>query len=154
MNEHSSFGASCRWVKLGSVLERWLLEISRRHKETHVPKPAISQWETLAWSFLKEERSLRENIDTLVRKACSRSKLPGNLSKTGAFYFSARIFSAMDFFGQVFPLKSEASPFGDVPAHWTDQQALEWLLIDLWQCRADQWLKLHALKLTNPFAFF
>jgi hypothetical protein len=70
------------------------------------------------------------------------------------YYLAFRIQCALDFIGLIFPPQSMSCPFSEIPRRWTNEQMIEWLLIDLWVRRFDQWIKLNAIRLFGPFPFY
>lgn len=65
-----------------------------------------------------------------------------------------RMQCANDFAGQVFLPQSAEDPFGPPPDHWTEGDLMSWLLVDLWNRKADSYLKLVALELASRFPFY
>lgn len=146
-----------RWEHLGrhlqAVAESTLFRSTDRHDLTRVKPPT---WEGLVRHYFKEELSARAETDAAIRNyVAAGDEVPLSVSTAARYYLMIRIQCAHDFLGMVFPPQSAQSPFGDDPDNsWTDRELIEWLLIDLWVRRFDHWLKLTAISLMGPFAFY
>jgi hypothetical protein len=143
-----------RWTALGDrlqhIAESSVREFTERPSYLSV-QPAT--WEALTRHYFAEELSLRDSVDSAARVVAT-GRVPGNISNDTRYYLLLRIQCAQDFLGMAFPPQSAGSPFPDVPESWSDREAIEWLLIDLWVRRFDHWLKLTAISLAGPFAFY
>jgi len=144
-----------RWFSILNFLDDLCLPVAFGSPGIrHRLNPADGGWESLTRLYFAEELFCRVEVDKLARQTARHGVLPDDISPLVRFYFLFRLECAKDFVGMLFPPEAEVSPFPDVPADWSDQQALEWLLIDLWVRRHDHWLKLNAIGARGPFAFY
>ena len=111
-------------------------------------------WEALARHYFAEESKLRSHVDIVARELVRLGGLPNGTRGDVRYYLAQRLMCALDFLGMVFPPQAESAPFGEVPAQWTDEKIIEWLLVDLWVRRFDTWLKLDAISVMGPFPFY
>jgi hypothetical protein len=143
-----------RWDELGYQLEGLLNSLFDPKKERYDLSKAAHGLEALTQHLFGEELLFRIEVDRAARHSAAHGCVPETLSATGRFYLGYRLMCALDFLGMVFPPQAQVSPFSDLPKQWTQQQAIEWLLVDLWTRRFDHWLKLNALGVTGPFPFY
>jgi|GEM_PF-2222682 len=145
-----------RWEQLGrdlqSVAESTLFQSTDLHL---LSRGRPSTWEELVRHYFKEELSSRAETDSAVRNHVAVGcEVPSSFSRAARYYLMLRIQCAHDFLGIVFPPQSQRSPFGSPGPNFTDRELIEWLLIDLWERRFDHWLKLTAIGVAGPFAFY
>lgn len=111
------------------------------------------KWENLTLHLYREEETMRSELDAVARHIAEFQELPTRTTSVGRFYLGFRIQCALDSLG-IFHPPDKASPVNDLPNDWSEQKAIEWLLIDLWARRGDHWLKLCAIGLVGPFPFY
>jgi hypothetical protein len=145
-----------RWEHVGrylqSVAESTLFRSTDRQEFTRGLPPT---WEELVRHYFKEEAAYRGETDRVVRTFVAREhEVPISLPPVVRYHLLIRIQCAHDFLGMVFPPLSDLSPFGPPSGHFSNAEVIEWLLLDLWQRRFDHWLKLTAISLRGPFAFY
>lgn len=143
-----------RWENIGQILERISYEMLLTGSGRHDMRDVEPTWEALTRFHFAKEHELRSEIDALARKIAKQQRPPEKTSPAARYYLALRFGCAMDFLGMVFPPQAAASPFGEIPAEWSNQQVIEWLLVDLWLRRFDVWLKLDAISAMGPFAFY
>ncbi|MDD2763465.1 MAG: hypothetical protein PHE83_05765 [Opitutaceae bacterium] len=143
-----------RWDAIGWRLQAWLVDLLQRDGEKHAIAAAENTWESMTLFLFPDEQASREEVDQLVRDAVRLGRLPPTISPRARYYLGYRIQCALDFEGMLFPPLSKGSPFGELRRAWSDGQLIEWLLIDLWARRHDHWLKLNAIGVLGPFAFY
>ncbi len=100
----------------------------------------------------------------LERRERARTSLEANrlakgegvmeLGEIHALWLVMRCECAADFLGQMFPPLSKNGPCQEIPAGWTEEDALAWVLTELWNRKSDSWLKLVALEWIGPFPFY
>ena len=143
------------WDDIGWYLDDAKLAILRGIKERPSYVEVQHQgWEALTRHYFAEEFRLRPEVDELARRIARRESLPDSVSADPRYYLILRIQCAQDFLGMVFPPQSTWSPLLDAPPGESEARRIEWLLIDLWNRRFDHWLKLMAVSLAGPFAFY
>jgi hypothetical protein len=143
------------WDDIGWYLDEAKLAILRGINER--PSYVDVQrrgWEALTRHYFAEELRLRPEVDELARCIARRKPVVASVSPDPRYYLILRIQCAQDFLGMVFPPQSTWSPFADAPPVRGEADRIEWLLIDLWTRRFDHWLKLTAISLAGPFAFY
>lgn len=143
------------WDDIGCYLDDAKLAVLRGTKERPAYVDVQRQgWEALTRHYFAEELRLRLEVDELARCVARRKPVAASVSADPRYYLILRIQCAQDFLGMVFPPQSTWSPFADAPPGKSEARRLEWLLIDLWNRRFDHWLKLTAISLAGPFAFY
>lgn len=145
-------GIPQRWDKMGYSLESRLHELIGYMTER--PFETDEGWENLTRQFFALHQDTKLEADDAARHLSEKGVFPETLSSGVAYILIQRIQCALDFLGMAFPPKSDRSPFGEVPPSWRDGSLIEWLLIDLWERRHDNWLKLVAIELCGPFPFY
>ena len=143
------------WDDIGWYLDDAKLAVLSGIKE----RPAYADiqhrgWEALTRHYFAEELRLRREVDELARCIARRKPVAPSASADPRYYLILRIQCAQDFLGMVFPPQSAWSPFKNAPPQHNEAERIEWLLIDLWTRRFDHWLKLTAISLAGPFAFY
>jgi len=143
-----------RWLELERMLWFWFEEITPGILSRYDPQAKDGDWQKLVLRLRSDERLRRTRIEAAISRALRTRQPPQGLSRKDAFYFGRRILCAVDHLETCWWMNSEKSPFGDIPKRWSDQSALRWLLIDLWNRRFDHWLKLHAIAKHGSFPFY
>lgn len=100
-----------------------------------------------------QERKHRATA-TLAARQLARAEGDVDVPRRDAMWVWIRCGCACDFLGQVYPPLAIRSPLGELESGWTENQAMEWLLTELWERRADTWLKLLAMEWCGPFPFY
>ena len=143
------------WNDIGWYLDNAKLAVLRGIKQRPSYVDVQHQgWEALTRHYFAEELRSRREVDELARCIARRKPIAASASPDRRYYLILRIQCAQDFLGMVFPPQSEWSPFADAPPLKSEAERIEWLLIDLWTRRFDHWLKLTAISLAGPFAFY
>jgi hypothetical protein len=147
--------ATYDWDEIGRYLGDAKLEVLRgiRERPTYVDVQRQG-WEALIRHYFAEELQLRPEVDELAHALAQRKPIAVSVSTEPRYYLILRIQCAQDFLGMAFPPSSTWSPFADVPPGESEARKIEWLLVDLWNRRFDHWLKLTAISVSGPFAFY
>jgi len=145
-----------RWEQLGRDLQSVAESILFQSTDfPNLSRERPSTWEGLVRHSFNEELSSRAETDSAVRNHVALGReVPSSVSTVARYYLMLRIQCAHDFLGMAFPPQSSFSPFPDAAQELSDRELIEWLLIDLWVRRFDHWLKLTAIGVTGPFAFY
>jgi hypothetical protein len=91
---------------------------------------------------------------TLTARRLTRGEGVLEFPEIQAVWLILRCQCASDFLGQMFPPLAKSGPCVEVAEGWTPDTALEWVLTELWERRADTWLKLVAMEWAGPFPFY
>ena len=145
---------SKRWDEAGNYMNVLLLQIIPRLESVSFQNDGDDFETTVEKLFAAEDR-LREKTDGLLLNVFSGGDALDRACPESLYMVSLRIQAAMDFLGQLFLPYSKNDPFSDpLPEEWADMEMMRWLLVDLWHRRADHWMKLVAMALRTPFAFY
>lgn len=142
------------WADIADDLAGALRHGIDAHEERHKIVEAADDWVTLTERYFAEELLARYEVDSAARLLAQENRFPTGLSTTARYYLAVRIYCAIDFLGQLYPVDDSPSPFDVLPPGWSHQRAVEWLLVDLWIRRHDHWLKLNAIGVCGPFPFY
>jgi hypothetical protein len=143
-----------RWERIGDCLQEALRELIFRESKKHDLRSVAPTWHDLARHYFAEELAFRPAVDSAARHLAKHGVAPQGLIPDSRYYLCFRIQCALDFIGMIFPPQASVCPFSELPQSWSDNQVIEWLLVDLWVRRFDHWLKLSAIGHFGPFAFY
>lgn len=91
---------------------------------------------------------------SLTARRIARPEGPLDVREIEAVWLVLRCQCGCDFLGQMFPPLAKDGPCPEMAAGWTPDRALAWTLTELWERRADTWLKLTAVEWVGPFPFY
>ena len=110
----------------------------------HVRLETCRSWRILWGRRIREELRCRPCIDAHILEMSRTGLIPPTLSAREAYYIDARMRHAADYLCTGFPERTSESPFGDLPESWGMDRAIQWLLLDLWLDRHEEWLRQDA----------
>ncbi len=142
-----------RWLEISFVLQDWYRKIMPGPL-SWMPKSKCGDWQEVTRVYWKAECECRQSVTDMLLCSAREMKPPATLSKLEAHFVGLRIRCAIDFLGMLWPGDAKTSPFQDLSKRWSDQKAIQWLLVDLWHRRFDHWMKLHAIRIHGPFPFY
>jgi hypothetical protein len=145
-----------RWEQVGQYLQivagKLLSRSAERYDYSSAEPPT---WEGLVRYYFEEEAKSRTETDRVIREfVATKREVLDSLSPASRYYLLLRMQCAHDFLGMAYPPDSDQSPFGAPGQDFTDRELIKWLLMDLWYRRFDHWLKLTAIGIRGPFAFY
>lgn len=143
-----------RWEQIGQTLDQLSHALVLSNVGRHDMSSVGGTWEALTRHYFAEEAKLRSKVDAAAREMAQMGERPNAIRAEVRYYLALRFMCALDFLGMVFPPQAQNAPFGEVPADWSDERVIEWLLVDLWVRRSDTWLKLDAISAMGPFPFY
>jgi hypothetical protein len=143
-----------RWEKIGDGLQEALRELIFRGSQKHDLMSVKPTWDELTRHYFAEELLFRPAVDSAARHIAKHGVAPREILPDARWYLGFRIQCALDFLGMIFPPQASDAPFREIPKAWSDEQVVEWLLVDLWVRRYDHWLKLNAIGHFGPFSFY
>ena len=141
------------WAWIYERLEGILWELIRRDGPRGLP-PLPPLWSDAIRDQLSHELIFRPEVDAAALRAASDGIAPKPLSSEVRYLLALRIGCAHEFLSSLHPGAAKSSPIPDLSDEWSDQRAIEWLLLDLWHWRCDYWMKLVALSRLGQFPFF
>lgn len=97
----------------------------------------------LASALRTAETRERAACDTIMRALLAPGGVLGAPTPAQGYLCAMRGMCALDTLGVLQPASSRPL-YPQPPPGWSDDQLLEWLLVDNWHQRADTWLKLVA----------
>lgn len=142
-----------RWERIANDLQGMMMVLYSVNPGKH-DMGSAKNWEELTRHQFAAEAACRAEVDAAARFVVEHHSLPTDISATGRYFLGLRVGCAGDFLGMVFPPQATESPFGEIPEDWSDADILRWLLVDLWTRRFDTWIKLSAIAVMGPFAFY
>ncbi len=101
--------------------------------------------------FSLDER-LRAQVDQLAREV-ARTRGSPSVDPRGGYLLVLRVFCALDVIGFVTETKLDGAS-AIVEVGWDEARLMEWLLVSVWQRRADHWLTLAALSAARDEGFY
>lgn len=99
------------------------------------------------------ERTSRAQVSRLARQMTQSGRPIEPPPLLDAVWILLRCQCACDFLGQLHPPLAKDGPVPEMAAGWTPEMAAAWLLTELWERKADVWLKLLAVEWLGPFPF-
>jgi hypothetical protein len=150
----SDMDAPPKLEQIGNALSEALRTSILESPEPHALAFEEKTWEAMFRHLFAEEFQCRVEVDHAARIVAETLLPPRNASPKVRYYLAYRIQCALDFFGMLFPPDAKTSPFTGAGKDWSRRQIIEWLLIDLWVRRHDHWMKLNAIGVYGPFAFY